>query len=346
MKVLRHITVFLLVAACAFAQSDRGTITGTVTDQASAAVVGATVVATNTGTSTAVQVKTTETGNYTIPQLSVGSYAVSVEQSGFRRFEQRGITISVAQTARVDIQLQVGSTSESVTVTADAAMLKTDSAEHSIVLTGDSINALPLNFANLNTMRNPLAFVSLAPGTTTGAWNSVNVNGAPTNTHRITFEGQDATNAMNPRVFDEMSPSVDAVQEFAVQSSGFSAEFGQVGGGLFNFTARSGTAAYHGSVYDYFLNDSMYAGAPFSSDGSPTNPKKLKTKQRQMDFGGYFGGPLVIPKLYNGKERGTFFFFNYEVFRNIESRYLGLSNLPTMLQRQGNFSETLNPQTA
>jgi hypothetical protein len=333
--------ILLLVVAAAFAQSDRGTITGTVTDPASAAIVNALVVATNLGTTNAVQVRTTETGNYTIPQLPVGSYSIAVEQSGFRKFEQRGITIQVAQTVRVDIQLQVGSTSESVTVTADAALLKTDSAEQSVVLGSETINSLPLNFANLNTMRNPLTFVTLAPGTSTGAWNTIRVNGAPENTHRITFEGQDSTNAMNPRVYDEMSPSVDAVQEFAVQSSNFSAEFGQVGGGLFNFTARSGGAQYHGTLYDYFVNEAMNAGSPWSTNGDPVNPKKLKTKQRQLDFGGSFGGPLVIPKLYNGKEKGTFFFFNYEIFRNIETRYLGMSNLPTMLQRQGNFSQTL-----
>jgi hypothetical protein len=339
--VCKKLIVFCLLAVCAFAQSDRGTITGAVTDPSNAAVVNATVVATNLATNAAVQVRTTETGNYTIPQLPAGTYSITVEQSGFRKFEQRGITIQVAQTARVDIRLQVGSTSESVTVTADAALLKTDSAEQSVVLGAEAINSLPLNFANLNTMRNPLTFVSLAPGTTTGAWNTIRVNGAPENTHRISFEGQDATNAMNPRVFDEMSPSVDAVQEFAVQSSNFSAEFGQVGGGLFNFTARSGTAQFHGTLYDYFVNEAMNAGSPWSTNGDPVNPKKLKTKQRQMDFGGSLGGPLVIPRIYNGKEKGTFFFFNYEIFRNIETRYLGMSSLPTMLQRQGNFSQTL-----
>ena len=141
--------------------------------------------------------------------------------------------------------------SESVQVTADAPLLKTETAEQSTTISGDRINALPLNFAiGAGAVRNPLTFVQLSPGASIGGWNDIRVNGAPGNTFRIIFEGQDTTSALNPRVSDESQPSVEAIQEFTLQTSNFSAEFGQVSGGLFNFTSRSGTNQFHGSAYE------------------------------------------------------------------------------------------------
>lgn len=343
MKTLQ-ITVALLWSAVALAQSDRGAITGTVSDQGDALVPNVAVVATNTATGITFRTETTDTGNYTIASVPAGMYSVTVEHQGFRRFEQSGIRVQVAQTLRVDVVLQVGSTTESITVVADAPLLKTDSAEQSMVLSGNRINELPLNFSTgAGAIRNPLWFIQLAPGTSVGGWNDIRVNGAPANTFRIIFEGQDTTSALNPRVSDESQPSIDAVEEFTLQSSNFSAEFGQVGGGLVNFTARSGANKLHGAMYEYWANEAFNAGISFTDTNDGTH-RHVRSRVRQNDMGASLGGPIWIPKLYNGKDR-TFFFFNYEMYRNIEQRYDGLATLPSNAYRGGDFSYLLSGRT-
>ncbi|MBI3278815.1 MAG: TonB-dependent receptor [Acidobacteria bacterium] len=328
----------LLAAGLMFGQSDRGIITGTVTDPASAVVPNAPVVATNTETGVQFRTVTTGTGNYTIPSMPAGSYDLTVEVDGFRKFQQQGIRVQVAQTARIDVVLQVGATTESVTVTGDAPLLKSESAEQSTTLSGERINALPLNFAiGQGAVRNPLSFVQLSPGSSISGWNDIRVNGAPSNTFRIIFEGQDTTSALNPRVSDESQPSVEALQEFTLQTSNFAAEFGQVTGGLFNFTSRSGTNQFHGSVYEYFVNEALNAGIPFTDNGSGG---LVRPRARRHDFGASIGGPVILPKLYNGRER-TFFFFNFEMYRNREGRSGTFGTVPTEAYRRGDFSAAL-----
>jgi hypothetical protein len=330
--------VLVCSAALLLGQSDRGTITGTVADQAGALVPGVEVVLVNIETGVERRTQTTETGNYTLSQVPVGVYAINVEKTGFRKFGQTGIRVQVAQTIRVDIALQVGATAESVTVTADASLLKTEGAEQSTVINRETINNLPLNFGTGNgAVRNPLSFVQLSPGTTVGTWNDIRVNGSVNNSFRIILEGQDSSSALNPRVSDESQPSVDALEEFTLQTSNFAAEFGQVGGGLFNFTARSGTNQFHGSAYYYGVNEALNSGVPYTDNGSG---RHIKGRNRQHDFGGTIGGPVWIPKLYNGKDR-TFFFFNYEMFRRVENRFDGIATVPTDAFRNGDFSAAL-----
>ncbi len=332
------LTALLLAATLSFAQSDRGTVTGTVVDQAGAVVPGVEVVLISLDTGVERRTQTTDTGNYTLGQAPAGVYSVNVAKEGFRKFSQSGIRVQVAQTVRVDVTLQVGSTTESITVTADAPLLKTENAEQSTVISGERINRLPLNFGTgAGAIRNPLTFLQLAPGTSVGTWNDIRVNGTVGNTFRIIFEGQDTTSALNARVSDESQPSVDAVEEFTLQSSNFNAEFGQVGGGLLNFTARSGANAYHGTAYEYMVNEALNAGIPFTNDGQGGH---LRSRNRQHDFGGNAGGPVWIPKLYNGKDK-TFFFFNYEMFRRVENRFDGIATVPTEAFRNGDFRAAL-----
>jgi len=334
MQVLRFCVTCLALTFVVCAQSDRGVITGTVADQAGALIPNARVVATNAGTGVQFTTETTQTGNYTIPSLPSGNYEVSVEVTGFRKYQQTGITVQVAQTARIDIVMQVGSTTESVTITADAPLLQTENAAQSTTVSGDQINNLPLNFAiGQGAVRNPLSFVQLAPGSSINGWNDIRVNGAPSNTFRIIFEGQDTTSALNPRVSDESQASVESLQEFTLQTSNFAAEFGQVGGGLFNLTSRSGGNQFHGSAYEYFVHEKLNA-----RNGLP-NPG-FRPQVRRHDFGFSVGGPLSIPKLYSGKDR-TFFFANYEMYRNREKQFLGLGTVPTDAMRNGDFSALL-----
>lgn len=336
--MLRTIGLLLLSLCAAFAQSDRGTLTGTITDQTGAVVPNAQMAITNPATGAQVKTITTETGNYTVPNLAAGLYDITVELQGFKKFEQKGVRVQVAQISRIDIELTVGSTAESVSVTADVPLLKTESAAQSTTIGREQLNQLPLNFAlGAGAIRNPLSFVQLSPGASIRGWNEVRVNGAPAGTFKIVFEGQDSTSSLDARVSDELQPSVEALEEFTLQSSNFSAEFGQVGGGLFNFTSRSGTNEFHGSVYDYFVNEFLNAGVPFTNDG---NGNLVRARSRRQDWGFSVGGPVRIPKVYNGTNR-TFFFWNYEKFKDKQNQFLGYGTVPTDAYRRGDFSAAL-----
>ena len=231
----------------AFGQSDRGTITGTVSDPAGAVVPGAKVIAKSPENGSVLETVTTATGNYTLPSLPVGVYDLSVEAAGFTKYIQEGIHIQVVQTARIDVVLQVGSTTQSMTVTADATLLRTESAEQSATVNGDKVNELPMSFSN--NPRSPIGFAGITPGATniSGSNIQMHVNGAPDNTFRTLVDGQDITSGIDPSHLSETQPSVEALQQASIQSSNFAAEFGQVTGGLVNLTSRSGTDQYHGS---------------------------------------------------------------------------------------------------
>jgi hypothetical protein len=340
MKALLATILLLLLVTPVFAQSDRGTITGTVLDPTAAVVPGAKVIARNTATGRVSETTTTATGNYTLPSLPAGLYEVIVEMQGFRKVTRPNIQVQVAQTARVDFTLEVGAASESVTVTAEAPLLRTENAEQSMNITGDRINSLPLNFGGGGTgvtgaMRNWLSFVILAPGVSGTAYNSP-INGAPGGAFKIYLEGQDVTSS-NDTTWTSIvsSASVEAIGEFSLQTANFAAEFGQVLGGLFNFTTKSGSNAYHGSAYEYFANEAFDAARPFTH---------LKGRDRKHDFGFSAGGPVRIPRLYNGKDR-TFFFFSFEGFRVNTGSSGTLGTVPTDAYRTGNFSAALTGRT-
>ena len=337
-RVLHASSVFVFLAASLLAQTDRGTITGTVVDTSGAVIAGAKILLVNSETDLKQDTVTTSTGNYTLTALPAGVYTLSVEQTGFNRYQQSNIQIQVAVTTRVDVTLTVGQTTESIEVTADASMLKTESAEQSSTISGKTINELPVNFGiGAGAIRNPLSFVQLTPGATISGWNTIQVNGLPAGSFRILFEGQESNNGLDGRVSDETQPSVEAIQEFTLQTSNFAAEFGQVGGGLFNFTSRSGTNQIHGSAYSYFANEALNAGMPYTDDGLGHH---FRPQERRIDAGVSFGGPVYIPKLYNGRNR-TFFFFNYEKYRDRQNAYMGLGTVPTAKMRNGDFSEVL-----
>ena len=254
---------------------------------------------------------------------------------------QEGIQVQVAQTARIDVVLKVGATSETVTVEANAPLLRTESAEQSQTFTGDTIDQLPLTLGgnNLYGARNPLASLTLAPGTSqvVGTNFQFRVNGA-TDQARYLLDGQDiTTQGMNSQHLSESHPSVEALQEVTLQSSNFAAEFGQVRGGLVNFTTRSGTNQLHGSAYDYYTNEFLNAGRPFTDNG---NGQLIRPRQRNNDYGFTLGGPVYLPKLYDGRNR-TFFFFNFDQFRNRSVVSGAAATVPSDAYRSGDFSAAL-----
>jgi hypothetical protein len=340
MRSLTFTACLFLLALAAFGQSDRGTITGTVSDPSGAVVAGAPVEIRNVDTGAVYSAGTSATGNYTLAQLPAGQYELSVTVAGFKKFVQQKITVDVAQTYRVDAVLQVGSNAESVTVTEAAPLLKTESGELAHNVTTETMDNLPVmgtgSAAGVSGIRNPYSVVLLLPGSTYSPDVDIRINGMPANTQAMRIEGQDATNGWYSTQ-SQTQPSVDAIQEFAVQTSNYSAELGQAGGGLFNLTMKSGTNKFHGTAYEYFVNEALNAGTPFTNDG---DGHLLRPRQRRNDYGFTLGGPIYVPKVFNGHDK-AFFFFNFEQFRQTIITNNVSSTLPTAAYRTGNFTQAL-----
>src|SRR5579885_1843687 len=347
---MKHTSLLLVVcalASAAFAQSDRGTITGTVSDPAGAVVANAPLEAKQLETGAVYQAASSATGNYTLSQLPTGTYELTVAVPGFKKFVRQNLFLPVAQTLRIDVMLEVGSSAESVTVTEAAPLLKTESGELSHNVSTDTMNNLPvINLgygSGVGNVRNPLQAINLIPGSAFANDNTLRVNGLPANTQSIRIEGQDATNGQH-REFNQINQaSLDAIQEVTVQVSNYAAEFGQAGGGYFNYTMKSGTNQLHGSAYDYYVNEFLNAGTPFTDAGVRNSLKSgqhIRNAQRRHNYGFTFGGPVDLGKLYNGHDR-TFFFFNFEQFRESQVITSGLTTVPTLDYRNGDFSKAL-----
>jgi len=323
----------LLLIPAAFAQTDRGTITGTVSDPTGAMIPNAPIEAKNIETGAAYKVEASATGNYTIANLPAGPYQVAVSASGFKQYVRTGITVLVAQTLRVDIKLEVGSITETVNVSADAPLLKTESGEMSHNVTSDTMDNLPM-LSTAGGMRDAYAAMNLLPGafqgTAPGAiFGTMRINGMPGGSLALRIEGQDATQTAWTQAAGMSQPSVDSIEETAIQTSNFAAEFGQAGGGVFNMTVRSGTNGFHGSAFNYFRNEAFNAYPPYIKTDS-------KPRDRRNDFGFTAGGPVFLPKLYDGRSK-SFFFFSYEQNRNNTS-VNAWRTVPTDAYRAGDFS--------
>ncbi len=329
---------FFLLSWSLWAQSNRGEITGTVTDSSGALIPGVHVVLTNTETGAKSETVSTGTGNYSLLQLPVGTYTLAVERAGFSKYERTNIQVEVAVTTRVDAVLTVGSATESVTVTADSTQLRTENAEQSMTVADKAIAELPINFGiGAGAIRNPLSFIQMTPGAYFNGWNNISINGGSVN-FKVVFEGQQSDDPYSTQVSDEIQPSVEAVEQFTLQTSNLTAEFGGVaGGGIYNFSSKSGTNQFHGSAYTYIENTAFNAGIPFTDDGTGHHQEVVK---HLADYGGTIGGPVRIPKLYNGKNK-TFFFFNLERYRDREALYNGITTVPNAEYLAGNLSNNL-----
>ena len=345
----------LCTAALALrAQSDRGTITGAISDPAGAVIANAAIEARNVATGAVYQSATSATGNYTIAQLPAGAYELSVNVPGFKKYVRGGLEVEVAGTVRIDAVLEVGANTESVTVEAAAPLLKTEGGEVASNIATSTLDDLPIltltGAANaigsgnsLGNIRNPLSAVLLLPGARIQTDAILRINGMPSNSQSINIEGQDATNGFFKQRNQINQAGVEAIQEVAIQTSNFAAEYGQSGGGYFNYTMKSGANQVHGSGYDYFVNEALNAGLPFT-DAVSVNPNKkgqhIRNALRQNDFGFTLGGPIVIPKIYNGHDK-TFFFFSFEQFRQSAFTSNTLGVVPTPDQRNGIFTAAL-----
>lgn len=318
----------LVSAAIALGQSNRGNITGTITDEAGASVPGATVKVTNPATGLMQTTKSGNDGSYNLPSLPVGTYSVSAEKPGFSTSQQNGAQVEVGNTSRVDLKLQVGAVQQKIEVTSAVPVVVTERSDLGTTLHTKEILDLPLSLGG--GLRDNLSFTLLTPGTVfnTGNDNSLRIGGGLSAGQSMMLDGAEAiSERRNDSSFQ--SVSTDAIEEFRVISNSFSAEYGRMGNGVIDFTTKSGTNDFHGSAFDYFRNDKLNARQFFS----PT-----RSIVRENDFGGTAGGPVWLPKIYNGRDK-AFFFFSYEKDITRTGSPSGYSSVPTTAFRNGDFSQ-------
>src|SRR3954454_785800 len=330
--LLATVAVFLLLVPAARAQVDRATLSGVVKDSGGGVVPGATVLVTNLATNVEAQQTTTETGSYQIVNLIPGRYRVDVELSGFKKSSQV-ITLEVSQRARVDVELAVGSLAETVTVTETAQLLNANDATLGAVIPQVQVSNLPLAIRNWDDL---LALVpgvqgdrytEQGGGTSFGRTGGINVHGARALQNNFLLDGVD-NNSISENVQELTSqvsrPSVDAIQEFKVVTSPYSAEYGRSPGAAVSVSTKSGTNAFHGTVYEYFRNDSFDTIDYFSAKANAAKPAN-----DQNQYGGNVGGPIVKDK--------AFFFGDFEGTR-ITRGVTRLTRVPTAEERAGTFT--------
>lgn len=342
--------LFCLVSAVTAAgQSDRGSIAGTVLDGSGAVVVGAKITATNKETGAVYTTSSGPTGGFRIPDVQIGTYNVVITAPGFKTSAQEQIRIQINTTAALDVTLQPGDVKETLTVLADAPSLQVESSDIGTVVSDKQIKDLPfsINATGQSFLRSPETFVFLTPGTTGPGTNSDHsssgifeskLSGGQNFSTEVLLDGASTTRADSGSAFDQTSPSVEALQEFKVTTSTIPAEFGRSSGGVESFTTKSGTNSYHGTAFDLLRNDKLDANSWTNNFN-----KAPKPRDHQNDFGGSLGGPVWIPRIYNGRNK-TFFFFSYEQYRN-NSGTTNLGTLPTDAERNGDFSALLGAPT-
>jgi hypothetical protein len=335
----------------AWAQEFRASIVGRATDASGAALPAVEVRVVNLDTSATTTTVTSESGDYVVLSLQPGRYRLEAFKPGFKKIVREGFTLNVQERPTLDLQLETGEVSDTITVTSDAPLLETSNASRGEVITGRTLVDLPLNG------RNAFALAALTPGvnftargtantffrtTGNGGISSASIGGGMFRSNEALLDGVPNTGSDG---LIQFIPSVDATAEFKVQTNSFDAEFGRFTGGVINATIKSGANEIHGSAFEFLRNSALNARDPFALD-IPQFGYNL--------FGGTIGGPITLPKKvfgpvgYDGRNR-SFFFFSYEGSREGVPRAF-VATVPTALQRQGNFSESstviFDPATA
>lgn len=318
------------------AQNANATLTGIVRDPSAAPVPGARVRVVNLETNIERSTESNVSGYYTIPSLIPGNYRIEVEMKGFKKAVLPSITLEVAQQARADINIEVGQVTESVMVAAPPPLVETESNVIGNVVTSQNIVSIPLNGRNFmelvtlaaatNSGNNATSKNTSLAGTSRGL--APSVAGAPATENNYQLDGADNREPY----FNSygLAPSVDAVREFKIQVGQYSAEYGAGGGAVINVVTRSGTNEFHGTAFEFVRNDMFDARNTFLT------PTQKISALRRNQFGVSVGGPVYIPKIYNGKDR-TFIFGNFDLVRQ-RTASLRNSVVPTQAQRTGNLA--------
>jgi hypothetical protein len=324
--------VCLCVAPEVLSQTTRATLTGTVTDPNGAVVPGATVNATNVATNISSETQTNQVGTYTFTALPPGEFTVAVELTGFKRNVQTGIILRIAETSRLDIPLEVGALTEEVSVVSQAPLVRSTSSEQGQVIDYKQIQSLPLNgrlfqqLISLTPGAIPAGFADFAENPAgAGSRSAVHhsVNGLPWSGNNYLLDGIANNEPLN--AFVNITPPLEALQEFKVQTNNPTAEFGVFGGAVVNLSIRSGTNQFSGSLFEYYRDDSLNAPNFFAATKAPFNSHQ---------FGGTFGGPMLRNK--------AFFFGDYQRLRQDQGRTV-IATVPTPEMRRGDLSALGTP---
>ena len=333
---LRFISLFALLLCAALpasAQKDTGSILGTVKDPSGAVIVGARVTITDADRGTNLVVTTNESGDYVASPLKIGTYQITVEKAGFKKAVAGPVTVNVQSRVSNDVTLEVGQPDEIVNVKATAPLLETETSDLGQVIDKDKIVNLPLNGRNYAQLALLGAGVAPAePGSRVSGSYGFSSNGARALQNNFLLDGVDNNSNLGDVLTGQgyvIQPSVDAIEEFKVQTNSYSAEFGRGNGAILNAVIKSGSNQYHGDVYEFFRNDGLDAANVFDVFG--------RQPYHQNQFGATFGGPIIRDK--------TFFFVDYEGFR-VRQALPQLANVPTPDEIGGDFSSFLTNQPA
>lgn len=333
-----------------------GSIAGTVIDSTGGAVPGALVKIVEQASGTTYTTTTSGNGAYVLPSVRPGNYTESVTASGYKASATNDVEVFVGTRAAQDIKLVVGSNAETISVTANGPSLETETSDIGTVLTSDQVEELPLAVGGAFRSLQALTFLApgaVGPGTTGGTFQSKVAGGQTLGTEYLidgisTYRSENGSGNV-----DQTTPSVDAIEEFRIETLSLPADYGRTTGGVTNFKTRSGGNAYHGHIYDFFKNAGLDANDWFRNGylsqipDIPANVAQRKNFKRladtKNDYGATLGGPVVIPHLYNGHDK-TFFFFNFEQLK-YHSGVNAQFTVPTAAQRGGDFSAFLGGPT-
>lgn len=319
-----------------WAQIDAGSITGTVTDHSGAVIAGAKVIITNQDTGVATTTTTNSGGTYVVSALKVGTYTITVESQGFQKSVHTGIVLNVQDRKQVDAILELGELSQEVKVSGDVPLLQTESAGVGEVIAQRTIVDLPLNGRQYDQLALLVPGVTVDTPRQRGRGEGVfDVNGNWGTQNNFILDGVDNNSfseSLQEGSAQVVVPAVDSLSEFNMQTRTYDAEFGRNAGSVINATTKSGTNQIHGNAYEFLRNSALDANNFFLNQAGLSNPEF-----RQNQYGFTLGGPIVIPKVYNGRNR-TFWFGNYEGTRISQGTTL-IGTVPTPLMREGNFTE-------
>ena len=341
------VLLMFLTSLPAHAQVDSGAILGTVTDTSGAEVRGAQVTVTNEGTSAALSSTTGNDGSYKFTPLPIGQYTVTATFQGFSTVTQKHVTVNVGGEVVVNISLKPGAVNETIEVASTTPVLETQDASVGQVVDSRNVNNLPLNGRNFTFLAQLAAGVNTPQADTRGnaASGAFAANGNRPAQNNYLLDGidnnSDTVDFLNGTNYVVLPP-VDAVEEFKVQTSDFSAEFGRSGAAVLNATIKSGTNSFHGAAWEFFRNDKLDAADFFENAGGVP-----KGELRQNQFGFTAGGPVVIPKLFNGRNK-VFFFGDYEGLRRVQGTIL-TGSVPTDAERASgytNFQDLITGQAS
>lgn len=316
-----------------FAQQDRGLITGVIKDATGAIVPGARITITQTQTNSNFTSVSADSGDYTVPSLPIGNYTVKVEKEGFKTYLAKDLTVGASSVNRVDVALELGTTSQTVEVTANAATIQVENARLQTTVENKLVDSLPLVVSG--NMRSPFDLALLAPEAK--APNNANDNfalgGGQAASYGMTLDGVTTTTgrALQTSWAALNTPPLDAVAEFTVDTNGFKAEYGRAQGGVMSFVSKGGTNQLHGNAFEFLRNEKLDANFFVNNRAGRSRPIL-----KQHDFGFTVGGPVVIPKIYNGRNK-SFFYVAYEGFRNREGANASLLSVAPREFYQGDF---------